>query len=34
VCPIGPDRCAKAIAAAERQWQEFNLLHFNQGKSG
>lgn len=28
---IDPDRSAKAIADAERQWQEFNLLYFNQG---
>lgn len=26
---VNPEHSAKAIAAAEKQWQDFNLLHFN-----
>ncbi|TYL97837.1 MurR/RpiR family transcriptional regulator [Bradyrhizobium rifense] len=29
---LDPERSAKAIAAAEKQWQEFDLLHFNSPK--
>ena len=29
---LDPERSAKAIAAAEKQWQEFDLLHFNSSK--